>query len=173
MKKFNIDIFFNILAKVDYQSLVKQRPILKSPETLFSFALAKGYGFQDKGLWYDFIDEDEEFENIGKKFKNINKNLIYKPLVKIKGGDEDWNAFFEMGILSSKKNDFSFMIYNHFNSAYTESPKFIQIYKNNKVPPFPELKKKIIKIIKKVNFGPTKIKVSSLGVWKKNIFINK
>ena len=74
MKKFNIDIFFNILAKVDYQSLVKQRPILKSPETLLSFALAKGYGFQGKGLWYDFIDEDEEFENIGKKFKNINKS---------------------------------------------------------------------------------------------------
>ena len=153
MKKFNIDIFFNILAKVDYQSLVKQRPILKSPETLFSFALAKGYGFQGKGLWYDFLEEYGEFENIGKKFKNINKNLIYKPLVKIKGGDEDWNAFFEMGILSSKKNDFSFMIYNHFNSAYTESPKVIQVYKNNKVPPFPELKKKIIKIIKKVNLA--------------------
>ena len=65
------------------------------------------------------------------------------------------------------------MIYNHFKRAYTESPKVIQVYKNNKVPPFPELKKKIIKIIKKVNFGPTKIKVSSLGVWKKNVFINK
>ena len=110
MKKFNVDIFFNILAKVEYKSLVKERPILKSPETLFSFALAKGYGFQGKGLWYNFLDEDDEFENIGKKFKNIDKHLIYKPLVKIKGGDEDWNAFFEIGILSSKKNDFSFMI---------------------------------------------------------------
>ena len=83
MKKFNVDSFFNILAKVEYKSLVKQRPILKSPETLFSFALAKGYGFQGKGLWYDFLDEDDEFENIGKKFKNIDKHLIYKPLVKI------------------------------------------------------------------------------------------
>ena len=173
MKKFNIDIFFNILAKVEYKSLVKQRPILKSPETLFSFALAKGYGFQGKGLWYDFLDEDEHLYNIGKKFKNIDKHLIYKPLVKIKGGEEDWNAFFEIGILSSKKNDFSFMIYNHFNSSYTERPKVIKIYKNNKVPTFPELKKYVMTIIKKVNFGPTRIKISNLGVWKKNIFINK
>lgn len=172
MKKFNIDIFFNILAKVDYQSLVKQRPILKSPETLFGFALEKGYEFQGK-VWCDFLEEYGEFENIGKKFKNINKNLIYKPLVKIKGGDEDWNAFFEIGILSSKKNDFSFMIYNHFNSSYTERPKVIKIYKNNKVPTFPELRKYVMTIIKKVNFGPTRIKVSNLGVWKKNIFMNK
>ncbi len=98
---------------------------------------------------------------------------MYKPLVKIKGGDEDWNAFFEMGILSAKKMEFSFMIYNNYNSFYTESPKVIKIYQNNKPPSFVELKKYVIKIIKKVNLGPTKWKISTLGKWKKNVYINK
>ena len=65
------------------------------------------------------------------------------------------------------------MIYNHFNSSYTERPKVIKIYKNNKVPTFSELRKYVMTIIKKINLGPTRIKISNLGVWKKNIFINK
>ena len=174
-KKFDIDIFFNILAKTDHKNLVKQVPILESSETLFSYALAKGYGFNKKGLWYDFlydVDNGEPYD-LTQKFKNIDQKLIYKPLVKIKGGDEDWNAFFEMGILSAKKKIFSFMVYNNYNSYYTERPKVVKIYKDNKIPSFVEIKKYINKTIKKVNLGPTKLKISKLGIWKKNIYINK
>lgn len=174
-KKFDIDIFFNILSKTDHKNLVKQMPILDSSETLFSYALAKGYGFNKKGLWYDFlydVDDGEPYD-LTKKFKNIDQKLIYKPLVKIKGGDEDWNAFFEMGILSAKKNNFSFMVYNDYNSYYTERPKIVKIYKDNKIPSFVEIKKYINKTIKKVNLGPSKLKISKLGIWKKNIYINK
>ncbi len=53
-KNFDIEVFFSILAKTDYKNLVKQLPILVSSETLFSYALAKGYGFNKKGLWHDF-----------------------------------------------------------------------------------------------------------------------
>ena len=175
MVKFNIEEFFKILAKENFKTLVKQMPILKAPETLFSYALAKGFGFNKKGLWYDFLYEvdDSEPDNLSKKFKHIDKALVYAPLVKILGGEEDWDSFFEIGILKSKKSKYSFIVYNNFTSDYSESPQVIKIFKNNNIPGFAALKKHVSKVIKRVNFGPTKRKIASLGVWKNKVFVNK
>ena len=173
--KFNVDIFFKILAKENFKDLVNQMPILEKSETLFSYALAKGFGYNKKGLWYDFLYETDDSEpyNLSEKFKYIDKKLVYKPLVKIRGGDEDWNSFFEIGFLKSKKSKYSFIVYNNFISDYSESPKVIKIFKNNNIPTFGALKKYVTKIIKRVNFGPTRQKIASLGVWKNKVFINK
>ena len=89
------------------------------------------------------------------------------------GGEEDWNSFFEIGILKSKKSKYSFIVYNNFTSYYLESPQVIKIFKNNNIPGFAALKKHVSKVIKRVNFGPTKRKIASLGVWKNKVFVNK
>ena len=60
--KFNVDIFFKILAKENFKDLVNQMPILEKSETLFGYALAKGFGFNKKGLWYDFLYETDDSE---------------------------------------------------------------------------------------------------------------
>ena len=77
MMKFNVDIFFKILAKENFKDLVNQMPILEKSETLFSYALAKGFSFNKKGLWYDFLHETDDSEpyNLSEKFKYIDKKL--------------------------------------------------------------------------------------------------
>ena len=100
MKKFNTDIFFDILSGKDKENLVKKMNILQNPQVLFQYALAKGYGFNKKGLWYDFINDlfDMDQYSIKSKLNELDNQIKYKSILAIKGGDEKHVFFLDVGL---------------------------------------------------------------------------
>ena len=129
MNKFNIDIFFDILSGKDKKNLIKKMGILQNPQVLFQYALAKGYGFNKKGLWYDFIDDlyDIDQYSIKSKLNELGKQINYKSILAIKGGDEKHVFFLDVGLLNFTKRDKYFLIYSFNSSDSYDYPEVVKI----------------------------------------------
>ena len=108
MVKFNIEEFFKILAKENFKTLVKQMPILKGPETLFSYALAKGFGFNKKGLWHDFLYEvdDSEPDNLSKN--EVFEAIIHERKVELAGEQVRFADLVRWGLASQELSQYGF-----------------------------------------------------------------
>jgi hypothetical protein len=134
MNKFNIDIFFDILSGKDKKNLIKKMGILQNPQVLFQYALAKGYGFNKKGLWYDFIDDlyDIDQYSIKSKLNELGKQINYKSILAIKGGDEKHVFFLDVGLLNFTKRDKYFLIYSFNSSDSYDYPEVVKIYSSEK-----------------------------------------
>ena len=134
MNKFNIDIFFDILSGKDKKNLIKKMGILQNPKVLFQYALAKGYGFNKKGLWYDFIDDlyDIDQYSIKSKLNELGKQINYKSILAIKGGDEKHVFFLDVGLLNFTKRDKYFLIYSFNSSDSYDYPEVVKIYSSEK-----------------------------------------
>ena len=134
MNKFNIDIFFDILSGKDKKNLIKKMGILQNPQVLFQYALAKGYGFNKKGLWYDFIDDlyDIDQYSIKSKLNELDNQIKYKSILAIKGGDEKHVFFLDVGLLNFTKRDKYFLIYSFNSSDSYDYPEVVKIYSSEK-----------------------------------------
>ena len=134
MNKFNFDIFFDILSGKDKKNLIKKMGILQNPQVLFQYALAKGYGFNKKGLWYDFIDDlyDIDQYSIKSKLNELGKQINYKSILAIKGGDEKHVFFLDVGLLNFTKRDKYFLIYSFNSSDSYDYPEVVKIYSSEK-----------------------------------------
>ena len=135
MKKFNTDIFFDILSGKDKKNLVKKMSILQNPQVLFQYALAKGYGFNKKGLWYDFINDlfDMDQYSIKSKLNELGKQIKYKSILAIKGGDEKHVFFLDVGLLNFSKKDKYFLIYSLNSSDSYDYPEVVKTYSTKKI----------------------------------------
>jgi len=134
MKKFNRDIFFDILSGKNKKNLVKKMSILRNPQVLFQYALAKGYGFNKKGLWYDFINDlfDMDQYSIKSKLNELDKQIRYKSILAIKDGDEKHVFFLDVGLLNFSKKDKYFLIYSFNSSDSYDYPEVVKIYNSQK-----------------------------------------
>ena len=170
MEKFDINLFFKILSKQDFKSLVKKIPVVDKPEFLFRFALAKGYGINDENFINDLqeVDDTEPYP-LKEKIKQIDKRLSYKPIFQIEDGDDKHIHCVDLGLLGSKNEENVFLIYNYFTTAEYNYPQVVKIYKKNKIPNILGIKKDASKIIKEFPY-PTpfiKKKLNQKNLWKK------
>ena len=108
--------------------------ILRNPQVLFQYALAKGYGFNKKGLWYDFINDlfDMDQYSIKSKLNELDKQIRYKSILAIKDGDEKHVFFLDVGLLNFSKKDKYFLIYSFNSSDSYDYPEVVKIYNSQK-----------------------------------------
>ena len=134
-KKFNADLFLEILSKKDKKQLIKNMSSLVKPDVYFAYALAVGYGFKNKGSFYDLLNEtyanDRDPAFLKDTLNNLDKSIIYKPIEEIKHADEDCEYFLDIGLLSSNKTDNIFLIYSYFTTSDSPFPEVIKTYKSN------------------------------------------
>ena len=162
MNKFNIDAFFEVLLGKDFDELVKKFPVLKKPDFFFQYALAKGYGF--KGSLYDFRDEAEPAP-LKERFKQTDRKLLYRSLVQIRDGDDKGQYCVSIGLLTGKKIENVFLLYQYYTTATSYCPEIVKIYNKNKVPKISDIKKDVSKLIKKEPYFTPFIK-KKLKQWK-------
>ena len=168
MKKFNIEIFFDILSGKDKENLVKKMNILQNPQVLFQYALAKGYGFNKKGLWYDFINDlfDMDQYSIKSKLNELDNQIKYKSILAIKGGDEKHVFFLDVGLLNFSRKDKYFLIYSFNSSDSYDYPEVVKIYNSQKKIDKKLLLKNIYTVLKKNGLLTSTIK-KKIKIWMK------
>ena len=152
-KKFNADLFLEILSKKDKKQLIKNMSSLVKPDVYFAYALAVGYGFKNKGSFYDLLNEtyanDRDPTFLKDTLNNLDKSIIYKPIEEIKHADEDCEYFLDIGLLSSNKTDNIFLIYSYFTTSDSPFPEVIKTYKSNEKIEKKTIKGIILKRLKK------------------------
>ena len=144
MKKFNSDLFLDLLSQKNYKQLIKKMSSLSNPDNYFAYALAKGLGFNKKGSFHNFLEDtylhDNDPSSLKSTLNNLDKSIDYKSVIEIKEEDEESEYFLDVGLLSSKKIDKTFLLYSYHTTSSLDYPEVIKIYKTNE-----KINKKFIK----------------------------
>jgi len=151
--KFNIEIFLQVLSKLNLPEYIISRPHM-----LFDYALSKGFGYDGYDnliAGRDWVNPDySRFENPKKSFNSLSKLLEYTPLIQTIDNNPEgvWISKQEFGYLNSKKSNISLLItssFYHGDGHSSEEPEPISIFNKFDNKKTKELPKILLDILKK------------------------
>ena len=167
MKKFDIKKFFNELAKPEKRKKLNPNGNypdefgLNTKDHFYSLPSLEdaliNAGYKELTMTEDDYGDEtflfSEIDNLYKNFKILDKDIDYSPIFHLRDTPEPDDGLYykleELGYLSSKKSDYSFLLWSDNYNSNFYAPDVLKVYKNIKK----EEKKTFTKIALKENIS--------------------